>query len=172
MAKQIAKHTSEEATPQRPDDQDEAGQRRTELEARLEGLRRAFDESYGWDPWGFGLGAWPALMRMSTVWTPMVDVEETDDAYVFEAEIPGADAEDVDIEVVGKELVITGQVKKERTGTLRRSMRHTGNFEYRITLPDEVEAPKIQASLSNGVLTVRVPKSAVPERRKISVRAA
>ncbi len=89
-----------------------------------------------------------------------IDIEEQDDAYVREAELPGVKREDVDIALVGNELAIMGELKeKERTGGVRRRTQRTGRFDYRVTLLDQVDAEQIDASLDNGVLTVRAPKS-------------
>jgi HSP20 family protein len=92
---------------------------------------------------------------------------------MLEAELPGVKREDVDIELVGNELAITGEVKeKERTGAVRRRTRRTGRFDYRVTLPEQVEAEQIEASLAEGVLTVRVPKSERAQRKKIAVKGS
>lgn len=63
--------------------------------------------------------------------------------------------EKVNIELVGNELSITGVIKgRERTGTVRRSSRRTGRFDYRVGLPDHVDEDKIEANLAEGVLTI------------------
>jgi HSP20 family protein len=100
------------------------------------------------------------------------NLEEKDDAYVLEAELPGVKREDVTIELVGNELVISGELKEqERTGVVRRRVRRTGRFEYRLSLPEQVDADKVDATLADGVLTVRVPKSERAQRRKIEIKA-
>jgi HSP20 family protein len=104
------------------------------------------------------------------MWVPAVDIEETDDAWVVEAEIPGAKRKDVNVEVHENELVVAGEIKeKERTGVLRRRTRRVGQFEYRVTLPGEVDADGIDASLDDGVLTVRVPKPERTQPRRVEV---
>jgi HSP20 family protein len=104
------------------------------------------------------------------MWTPPVDIEETDDAWVIEAELPGVSREDVDIELHEDELVIRGEVKeRERQGVLRRRTRKVGEFEFRVTLPGGVNADAIEAHLDNGVLTVRVPKAETARSRKIDI---
>jgi HSP20 family protein len=138
----------------------------TELEQMTQRMRRMLDETFG----GFGLSS-PRLME-GTSWSPMVDIEERDDAYVIEAELPGVKREDVNIELVGNELAITGEIKeREHKGAVRRRTRRTGRFEYRVTLPNQVDAEKIEAGLDQGVLTVRVPKSEREQRRKIEIKA-
>lgn len=137
-----------------------------ELEQVTQRMRRMLDQTFG----GFG---WPSpLLTEAAGWSPVVDIEEQDDGYVLEAELPGVKREDVNIELVGNELAITGEIKeREHKGAVRRQTRRTGRFEYRVRLPDEVDAAKIVASLDQGVLTVRVPKSERAERRKIEIKS-
>jgi HSP20 family protein len=105
-------------------------------------------------------------------WSPLVDIEEQDDAYVLEVELPGVQREDVSIELAGNELMITGELKeRERTGILRRRTRRVGRFDYRVMLPTEVNAEGIEAKMNDGVLTVRVPKRE-QARRRIEVAAS
>src|SRR5207244_9124969 len=119
----------------------------SELEQATERMRRMLDQTFG----SFG---WPSAVE-TRGWSPLVDIEEADDAYVVEAELPGVKREDVNIELVGNELTISGEIKqRERTGVVRRRTRRTGRFDYRVQLPDQVEAEKIDASLTDGVLTV------------------
>ncbi len=145
-----------------------------ELDEVSERMRRLLDETFagtlatpplagpGWaGPGWSGLG-----------WSPLVDVEETDDAYIVEADLPGAKPGDVDVELVGRELTISGEIKeRERKGVLRRRTRRSGRFDYRVALPDQVASDRIEATLADGVLTVRVPKTEQAQRRKIEVKA-
>ena len=103
-------------------------------------------------------------------WLPAADVSETDAAYIVEIELPGVHREDVDVELDGNELVVTGEVKeKKREGLLRRRTRRVGNFEYRVTLPGDFRADDVEASLAHGVLTVQVPKVQTTKHSKIEV---
>src|ERR1700716_381983 len=79
-----------------------------------------------WAPAGAGHGG---------VWSPVVDVEETEDAWIVEAELPGVERKDVNVELRDSELAISGEIKeRERKGILRRQTRRTGQFEYPRTL--------------------------------------
>ena len=128
-----------------------------------ERMRELLDQTFG--------GSLP-LLGDDGAWAPPVDIEETDDAYVIEAEAPGAKREDVNIELVGNELTISGEIKeRERKGIVRRRKRRVGRFEYRVVLPDHVDGDKVEAKLDDGVLTVRVPKAERAQRRKIEVRS-
>jgi HSP20 family protein len=115
--------------------------------------------------------AWPSIAD-SIGWTPVVDIEEQDDTYVVEVELPGVRREDVDMELNGRELSITGQIEeRERKGIVRRRARRTGRFAYRVIFPEAVDSERVDAKLDKGVLTVRVPKVEQAGRRKIEVGA-
>jgi HSP20 family protein len=119
-------------------------------------------------------GAWsPAGGGNGGAWMPITDIEETDDAWVIEVELPGVNRKDVNVEMRDSELIISGEIKeKERKGVLRRQTRKTGEFEYRVTLPGDSDAEHIEANLHDGVLTVRVPKTEHARPRRIEVKAA
>jgi HSP20 family protein len=138
----------------------------SDFEQVSERMRRILEETFG------GQG-WPTqLLGEVAGWSPQVDIEEQDDAYVLEAELPGIKREDVNVEVIGNELAITGEIKeRERKGTIRRRTRRTGRFEFHVTLPDQVDAANVDASLDQGVLTVRVPKAERAQRRKIEIKS-
>ncbi|BBZ47241.1 Hsp20/alpha crystallin family protein [Mycobacterium parmense] len=103
-------------------------------------------------------------------WLPAADVSETEAAYVVEIELPGVRPGDVDVELDGNELVVTGEVKeRKREGLLRRRTRRIGNFEYRVTLPGDLRADDVEASLAHGLLTVQVPKAQTTKHSKIEV---
>ncbi|MFD5407029.1 Hsp20/alpha crystallin family protein [Streptomyces griseorubiginosus] len=106
----------------------------------------------------------------AVAWTPLADVTESDDAFHVEIELPGVKSKDINVEANGQELVVTGEIKeKERKGVLRRSTRRTGSFEYRLRLPGEVDTEKVNARISDGVLTITVPKAEVAKPRHIEI---
>jgi HSP20 family protein len=81
-------------------------------------------------------------------------------------------AEDVDVEVIGHELMINGELKEtERKGVLRKRMRPAGRFDYRVALPESVAADKVEAKLSDGVLAIRVPKVETATRKHIQIKS-
>jgi HSP20 family protein len=136
------------------------------IEQVPERMRRMLEQT-------LGSFATPALLSEAAAWTPLVDIEEEDTAYVIEAEVPGAKREDVNIELQGNELSITGEIKeRERKGIVRRNTRRVGSFDYRVTLPIHVEPKKIDAKLSDGVLSVRIPKAEQAQRQRIEVKTA
>jgi len=67
--------------------------------------------------------------------------------------------------------VISGEFKERaRKGVMRRQTRQMGRFAYRVMLPEQVDAEKVDAKLNEGVLTVRVPKSQHAQRRQIEIK--
>ena len=116
------------------------------------------------------LAGWDDLFSRIGAFTPLADVEETDDAYVAEIELPGIGSDDLSVEVAGRRLTVTGERKeKERVGILRKRTRTVGRFHYEVLLPGDVDEENVQASLEAGVLTVRVPKPVSQRPRRIPV---
>jgi HSP20 family protein len=114
------------------------------------------------------MGAPPEVVRP---WIPDVDIEETDDAWILEAELPGARAEDVHVEADEGELTIRGTiVERERRGVLRRRTRRVGEFEYMVALPGLSGDVEPEARLHHGVLEVRVPKPEQSKPRQVQIR--
>ena len=106
-------------------------------------------------------------------WVPLADLSETDDAYVVRAELPGVHKDQVNIRLQDRELVISGEVAEPEDGNGHRrrhhSSRRTGQFELRTYLPGDVNADAVTAQLSDGVLTVTVPKAEAAKPRKIEI---
>lgn len=102
-------------------------------------------------------------------WAPLADVRQTDDAYVVEMDLPGVKKEDISVELSGAELVVTGDLKDGADGQSSRRVRRSGHIEQRVLLPVPAEADKVTASLSDGVLTVTVPKSEDDKPQRVEV---
>jgi HSP20 family protein len=129
----------------------------------LEGLQEQFAQLLQNTPSDGNGGAAPFV--------PLVDIEETEGAWIVEADLPGVKREDVNVEVRRNELAITGEIKeREREGILRRRTRKTGEFDYHITVPGEADAENIDAQLHDGILTVRIPKPEQERPRRIDVK--
>ena len=106
--------------------------------------------------------------------SPAVDITEEPDALVLKAELPGLKPEDIEIEVQNNVLVLKGEHKaekaEEREGYHVRERRH-GTFTRSFMLPETVRTDAIEASLENGVLSVRLPKVEQPKPQRIPVKA-
>lgn len=117
----------------------------------------------------------PRLTTRATAWVPRMDVFEKNGAIVIEAELPGLKKEDVQVEVLGDELVISGEAKADteaKEEVYYRSERIYGSFYRRMALPAGVTAEQIAATLTDGVLEVKIPKPAAPktEATKVDVK--
>jgi HSP20 family protein len=111
-----------------------------------------------------------------SLWAPEVDIHETQDALVLEADLPGLEEKDLDIRVENNMLTIRGERKFEKKVSEEnylRVERSYGSFCRSFSLPHTVNAEQIQANYRNGVLTVRLPKreEAKPKQIKVSVNA-
>ncbi|MGW6196882.1 Hsp20/alpha crystallin family protein [Kribbella sp. NPDC055110] len=100
------------------------------------------------------------IAPVGTAWTPAVDIEETDDEYLVEVDLPGAGTDDVVLERNDRSLTVHGQIPdREHPGMLRQHTRHTGPLHHTIGLPGPVLGDKITASLTHGLLTIHAPKA-------------
>lgn len=106
-------------------------------------------------------------------WAPALDLMETDKEYVIRCEVPGIHKENLDINLTGNVLRITGdkeaiQEGKGETYLFREP--EVGKFVRRLRLPLPVEEGKIEAAYQDGILTVHVPKAAVAVAKKILIK--
>jgi HSP20 family protein len=108
---------------------------------------------------------------------PSIDVSETDKAIAITAEMPGLERKDVEISVEDDVLTIRGEKKVEseqddKNKNYHLSERSYGVFYRVLQLPSGVDPSKIEASMSNGVLKITIPKPARSEPKKIEVKDA
>jgi HSP20 family protein len=112
-----------------------------------------------------------------------VDMYETDEAFVAELDVPGMEAEDLNVVVSGAKVTVTGErclpgdcaeVKglADVRPTYVRRERPRGRFSRKLTIPDGVEVDQIKARLQNGVMVLSMPKKAKPEVIKVVPKAA
>jgi HSP20 family protein len=112
-----------------------------------------------------------AADRAPRSFAPAADVLEDDSALLVEVELPGVKLEDVTVDVENDLLTLSGERKLGETGFQRRE-RWTGRFARSFRLPRTVDVAKIEASLKDGVLTVRLPKREELKARKIAISAS
>jgi HSP20 family protein len=123
----------------------------------------------------FDAFAAPGSLRMT--WRsrgfPAVNVWEDTECLYAEAEVPGVSKDDIDIQVQGDELTIKGKRKPmdEDDSVYHRRERGTGDFARFLTLPVEINASKVDATLNNGVLLLTLPKAASARPKQITVKA-
>lgn len=107
-----------------------------------------------------GPGQWP--------WQPDIEVDETGEFYLVKAELPGITRDNVELQVDEQSLSITGSVSEEQGE--RTMHRRSGRFYYRTVLPRDIDTDKVQATMKEGILTIRLPKTKQAARR-VQIRA-
>jgi HSP20 family protein len=128
-----------------------------ELDSLQGDMNRLFDRFFEGRPGNGG-----AVRR----WIPAMDLVETGDHLVLRADLPGMSEDDVDIEIKDGVLTLSGERKaehEEKGEGFHRVERSFGRFSRSLSLPEGVDADKVDANFADGVLEVRVPK---PEESK------
>ena len=110
-----------------------------------------------------GYKAWPAI-----------DVAEDENSIQVRAEVPGCNAEDIDISVYGNTLTISGE-KKLKEEKKEKGYYHVestyGTFRRELTLPTDVDSEKVEATCKDGVLSITMPKAAKAKAIKVQVKS-
>jgi HSP20 family protein len=110
---------------------------------------------------------------MTTAWAPALDISERKDAYLVTVELPGVEADDLEITLEDGLLTIQGErqfTSESSEQQFHRVERRYGAFRRSITLPTQVQAEQIEASFDNGVLQIVVPKMEEAKPKRIQVR--
>lgn len=106
-------------------------------------------------------------------WSPRLDVSEGKGEIVVKTEIPGCEAEDLDVTLEGRLLTISGEKrreKEEKDENYHRVERSYGSFSRTVELPTEVDPDTIDATYKNGVLKIALKKTTSTETRKIEIK--
>lgn len=121
-----------------------------------------YRQAYGHAPVGFNGGR-----RVP------VDVLSEDHAYVIRAAVPGVKPEELQVQIQDDIVLLRGSAKAEETEGREYLMRELCpvEFERRLQLPEPVNAAKAEATVENGVLTLRLPLADEAQPRTIKVRA-
>lgn len=131
------------------------------------GLRREIDRLFE-DAYGEG---------GRSGWSPSVNVREAQDAVLLEMELPGIPPDAVDISIENDMLTVSGQKNEERRegeeeGRYYLVERRYGTFSRSFSLPPNVDHEKVKAQFDNGLLTIRIPRDALPQPRRIQIDAS
>jgi HSP20 family protein len=103
---------------------------------------------------------------------PAIDLYETNDSYVVEAELPGLKQNEIDVNIEEDSLVIKGEKKREKElkeDNYHRAERFYGKFERRIALPSNIDKDKVKASYKDGILKISIPKKEEAKPKQIKV---
>lgn len=148
----------------------------------LANMRREFDrmlEEFPWAGWRRPLARFdvePFFRGFSGVGAvPAVDIAEKDKEYEITAELPGMNENNIDVKFADGVLTIKGEKKEEKEERKKDyylSERRYGSFQRSFPVPESVDANKIEAKFANGVLTIRLPKSAEAQKneKKIAIK--
>lgn len=123
----------------------------------------------------FAPGERPRAFWGEAGWTPAIESRVENGTIIVHADLPGIDAKEVSISVLGNQLTIEGErkqeEKKEEKDYFYRELSY-GKFSRTMPLPEGVDANQVKASYKNGVLEVTVPVPKQLESKKIPVEAA
>jgi HSP20 family protein len=120
-----------------------------------------------------GLHGQPQGSATATAWAPALDISERKDAYLVTVELPGIEADDLQITLEDGLLTIQGErafAQESSEQQFHRVERRYGAFRRSITLPAQVQAEQIEASFDNGVLQIVVPKMEEAKPKRIQIR--
>ncbi len=115
-----------------------------------------------------------------TVFVPKVDVKEDSEAYTMEMDLPGRTEKDVEIELDNNTLTISSkqeeknemeETEKEENGRWLIRERRVSSFKRSFTLPEDVNLDALKASFKNGILSVRLPRRAPSQPKKIAIKS-
>lgn len=130
-------------------------------------MRQEMNELFGslWN--GNGEGAKGANFM------PALDVSEKQNCFELRMDIPGMEAKDLDIQVQGNTVTVSGhrnEEKEEKGKTFHRTERRSGSFSRTVTLPCNITEKEVAAEYTNGVLNVVLPKCEESKGHKINVK--
>ena len=101
---------------------------------------------------------------------PGAELEETDDGFTLEMDLPGVAKDDITIDVLGRRMAVRGTRKeKELSGVMRHSTRVTDSFAYEVILPADLDEKATTARLSDGVLTIKLPKESGAKTNRVPI---
>ena len=106
------------------------------------------------------------------IWSPAVDIYETESDIVLKAELPEVDQKDIEIKIDENVLTLKGErrfEKETKEENYHRMERFYGSFSRSFTLPSGIEQEKIKAQYKDGVLKITMPKKAETKSKKITV---
>jgi len=124
----------------------------------------------------FNTPLWPiAAPRAAAevMWEPVLDFSETPKEYVVRLEIPGVTRDDLDVNLDGNLLTLSGKRefnKHEKEEDFLWEERIEGRFARTLRLPGAVQDGKIEALYNEGVLTVKLPKMEPSAKSKIAIK--
>lgn len=130
---------------------------------------RAMRELLNWDPFR---QMEPSFAAQELTFLPEFEVSENKDGYLFKADLPGVKEPDIQISLTGDRLLISGKresAEEHKGETYYVCERSYGQFSRSFTLPEGADTGHMKADLSNGVLTIALPKKPGAQTRQIQI---
>jgi len=147
------------------------------LRRQVDRLFEDFDSDFWRSPFRRSVFDVEPIWRRQLKWAgaPAVDIIETDYAYELTADLPGMEGKNIDVKIGKGGLTIKAgkqEEKEEKKKNYYVRERHVGSVERRFALPEGVDTDRIEASFTQGVLTVKLPKKpeAIKPEKKIEVK--
>ncbi|MGB8332561.1 MAG: Hsp20/alpha crystallin family protein [Polyangiales bacterium] len=106
-------------------------------------------------------------------WTPSCNVSETPEEYRIDAELPGVNKDDVALNVENRVLTLRGErreKKEEKDKKFHRVESTYGSFMRSFTLPEDADGDKVAADYKDGLLSVRIPRTAPKESKARTIK--
>jgi HSP20 family protein len=119
-------------------------------------------------------GNWPGYASPGSAVYPPMNIYDDSESFIVRAELPGVNPKDLDISVTGNTLTVRGkrEVEPVEEGCCyHRRERSSGEFRRAFTLPEQVNSSKVMASMTNGILEIRLPRAEQAKQRKIEVKS-
>ena len=127
-------------------------------------IDRLFDDAFG-----------GTASRNGTMWAPPVDVRESQNELTLSLEVPGVSPDQIELTIDNGILTVKGEKREERKegdeGQYHMLERTYGSFTRSFQLPKSLDESKIEAKHEHGILTIRIPKAALPQPKKIAINA-
>ena len=176
--KKEEEETGKSVPVQRHSTEDQGLVLRNSIEQFHRDFDRLFDEAFR------GMGTLPLafkrpLLQSSSngVIKPTLDLGATEKEYTVTVEIPGVSEKDVELEIMNDTLTIRGEKKhenEEKNKSYYRMERSYGSFQRMLSLPEDADQNGVAATFKNGILTVTMPRKALPKAdvKRIEVKSA
>lgn len=115
----------------------------------------------------------PTPPAFETMWQPSLDFSENDKEYIVRVEVPGIPKEDLEVNVDGRTLTVSGRrdfEREEKTEEYFYREREAGRFVRTVQLPGSVDQSKVAATYQDGIMTIRLPKTEPSSKTQIQIK--
>jgi HSP20 family protein len=121
--------------------------------------------------WNTGL--FGPMPQIETMWQPNLDFSENEKEYIVRVEVPGVPKEDLEVNVDGRNLTVSGRrdfEREEKTEEYFWRERETGKFVRTVQLPTAIDQSKVAATYQDGIMTIRLPKTEASSKTRVQIK--